>query len=148
MSPPNQPRRGRQISRRLELELEPELEDALEQSSKEELKKKECHPAPSLFLPSSSTVSGSMFANVFRSMWYFDVRMKIQSERTTYSLSPIILSLFSLTLIQKQLPFLQEKKWHQHRSLKELSSPATELDRRHEASPVPREGFPRPMPIF
>jgi len=74
-------------------------------------------------------------------MWYFDVRMKIQSERTTYSLSPIILSLFSLTLIQKQLPFLQEKKWHQHRSLKELSSPATELDRRHEASPVPREGF-------
>jgi len=89
-----------------------------------------------------------MFANVFRSMWYFDVRMKIQSERTTYSLSPIILSLFSLTLIQKQLPFLQEKKWHQHRSLKELSSPATELDRRHEASPVPREGFPRPMPIF
>jgi hypothetical protein len=148
MSPPNQPRRRRQISRRLELELEPELEDALEQSSKEESKKKECHPAPSLFLPSSSTVSGSMFANVFRSMWYFDVRMKIQSERTTYSLSPIILILFSLTLIQKQLPFLQEKKWHQHRSLKELSSPATELDRRHEASPVPREGFPRLMPIF
>ncbi|TNV98475.1 hypothetical protein C5H24_12535 [Xylella fastidiosa] len=105
---------------RLELELEPELEDALEQSSKEEFKKKECHPAPSLFLPSSSTVSGSMFANVFRSMWYFDVRRKIQSERTTYSLSPIILILFSLTLIQKQLPFLQEKKWHQHRSLKDL----------------------------
>ena len=40
----------------------------------------------SLFLTSSSTVSGSMFANVFRSMWYFyfDVRMKIESERTTY----------------------------------------------------------------
>jgi hypothetical protein len=32
--------------------------------------------------------------------------------------------------------------------MKELSSPATELDRCNEAYPVPREGFPRPMPIF
>jgi hypothetical protein len=133
MSPPNQPRRRRQISRRLELELEPELEDALEQSSKEESKKKNVIQLPHSFCHLAQR--GSMFANVFRSMWYFDVRMKMKSERTTYSLSPIILSLFSLTLIQKQLPFLQEKKWHQHRSLKELSSPATELDRRHEASP-------------